>query len=171
MPNLVVQSLPGVTVLAHTDQERAVATVDFAVGDEVLALGGSVRGVPTRYTLQVGIDEHLDAEAVHGGYRGVLAWRFADHSCAPVTRLVGRSLIAVAPIAAGEPVTFDYDTTEWDMASPFVCACGAAACRGVIRGYRHLSPVQRARLPFVALHLKAMLERTAGAVSPAEPQR
>jgi hypothetical protein len=70
----------------------------------------------------------------------------------------GLDLVATRPIAAGEPVTFDYDSNEWDMISPFPCACGAADCRAMIRGYRHLDAATRRRLePVISAHLREML--------------
>ncbi len=52
-------------------------------------------------------------------------------------------------------ITFDYNTTDWDMAHPFACACGTLACVGVVRGYRHLDDAARGRLlPFLAEHLR-----------------
>jgi SET domain-containing protein len=41
-------------------------------------------------------------------------------------------MIARREIAAGEPITFDYATTERAIRFPFDCVCGAPACRGRI---------------------------------------
>jgi len=46
-------------------------------------------------------------------------------------------LVARRPIAPGEGVTFDYDTTEADLRGErggFECHCGAANCRGMVLG-------------------------------------
>lgn len=46
-------------------------------------------------------------------------------------------LVALRPIAPGEGVTFDYDTTEEDLRGDrggFECHCGAANCRGKVLG-------------------------------------
>ena len=51
-------------------------------------------------------------------------------------------LVALRPLAAGETVTFDYDTTEEDLRGErggFECHCGAANCRGEVLG-RLFSP-------------------------------
>ena len=83
-----------------------------------------------------------------------------NHGCRPNVRIdtARRGMAALVPIAAGDELLFDYDTTEWDMAEPFGCRCGAAECRGVVRGYRHLTPEQQVRLaPIAAPHL---LEKT-----------
>jgi hypothetical protein len=55
-------------------------------------------------------------------------------------------VVAVRDIPAGEELTFDYLTTEWEMATPFACRCGAADCRGLIQGFKHLSPEAQAHL-------------------------
>ncbi|MGZ6038822.1 MAG: SET domain-containing protein-lysine N-methyltransferase [Phenylobacterium sp.] len=54
-----------------------------------------------------------------------------SHSCDPNCRIQpqGRILVALRPIAAGEPITFDYLTTESRFARPFQCQCGAPNCR------------------------------------------
>lgn len=82
-------------------------------------------------------------------------WRFLNHSCEPNAFLRGLTLVALDDIPEGAEITFDYNTTEWDMAHPFACVCGTPACVGVVRGYRHLDDAARARLlPWVAEHLR-----------------
>ena len=130
-----------------------VATSDVAAGNVVMTIDGRTVAKPNRYTVQIGEGEHVDADEQPDGSYPV--WRFLNHACEPNTRLVGRTLVALADLRAGDEVTFDYDSTEWDMASPFACACGAATCRGTIRGYRHLTTAQRKRLCSVAPHLRA----------------
>ncbi len=58
----------------------------------------------------------------------------ASHSCDPNCRVevAGRILVATRPIASGEPIAFDYQTTETRFAHPFRCLCGASQCRGRI---------------------------------------
>ena len=58
----------------------------------------------------------------------------AAHSCDPNCRpaLAGRVLLACRQIAAGEAITFDYQTTESRFAYPFQCLCGSSRCRGRI---------------------------------------
>ena len=67
---------------------------------------------------------------------------FICHSCDPNCEIaVGAELavglVARRPIAAGERITFDYDTTEEDLRGDrggFKCHCGAAVCRGEVLG-------------------------------------
>jgi hypothetical protein len=54
------------------------------------------------------------------------------HSCSPNCRVsfVQRSLIALRDVLPGEPITFDYRTTEKRLAKPFLCRCGSSSCAG-----------------------------------------
>jgi hypothetical protein len=54
------------------------------------------------------------------------------HSCEPNCEILaaGRVLVAIRPVAAGDAITFDYQTTESRFARPFECHCGSARCRG-----------------------------------------
>jgi hypothetical protein len=69
---------------------------------------------------------------------GVLA--YLNHSCAPNVAIdVERMVVtAIRPIAAGDELTFFYPSTEWDMAQPFQCWCGAEGCLGWVEGARHV---------------------------------
>jgi len=64
-------------------------------------------------------------------------------------------------IPQGEEVTYDYNTTEYSMASPFLCRC--VHCGGrEIRGFRHLSiPEQQRRAGILAAHLRPLLDAVA----------
>lgn len=76
--------------------------------------------------------------------------KYINHSCNPNLKVIAKksacTLEAIKDISAGEALTFDYDTTEWDMASPFDCGCGAASCRGQISGYKNLSETARSNI-------------------------
>ncbi|RDG36684.1 SET domain-containing protein-lysine N-methyltransferase [Streptomyces corynorhini] len=104
------------------------------VGEVVSPLTGRIRvGAPTVYSVQVSRDEHLDPENLH----------FLNHSCVPNTFLDTEAshVIAIRPIAEGEPLSFFYPSTEWEMGNPFPCACGATACLGTITGASALPAV------------------------------
>jgi len=64
-----------------------------------------------------------------------------NHCCEPNLGLMGQIvLVARRAIAAGEELTFDYETSETEQ-TPFDCCCGAARCRGRIdgQGWRNAS--------------------------------
>eukprot|EP00667_Euglena_gracilis_P006492 EG_transcript_6549 len=74
-------------------------------------------------------------------------WRPLNHSCDPNTWFAegcGLDVVARRDIAAREEITMDYATFCGADMEPFECNCGAAACRGVIRGTDHLDPRIRA---------------------------
>lgn len=73
------------------------------------------------------------------------AWQPLNHACDPNTWMRGLDLVARRPIAAGEPITVDYATFCGPTMAPFTCRCGAAACRGTIRGTDHALPELAAR--------------------------
>ncbi|MFN9785894.1 MAG: SET domain-containing protein-lysine N-methyltransferase [Planctomycetia bacterium] len=146
-------------LLAHGEM-RVLAMQAFKAGQVVDTLRGMIKKRPTRYTLQVGWNQHLDVakDATHERIMSEHPWQFLNHSCEPSVRVQGRDLVAIRAIKAFEELSFDYETTEWDMASPFTCRCGA--CEGrVVRGFRWLSADERVRrLGALAPHLKERLE-------------
>jgi hypothetical protein len=82
-------------------------------------------------------------------------WRYMNHSCNPNVRIQGHEVVAIRQIKVWEPVTFNYNSTEWEIAEPFTCHCGSTDCLELIRGYKYLRPAQRERLePLVAPHVK-----------------
>ena len=119
-------------------------------GEAILAIVGHVEERPTRHSVQVGRSAHVSGPAELPPEMAVAeyGWRFLNHSCEPNAFLRGLTLIALDDIREGAEITFDYNTTEWEMAHPF-------ACVGVVRGYRHLDDAARGRLlPFLAEHLR-----------------
>jgi hypothetical protein len=82
--------------------------------------------------------------------------------------------VSPRPICAGEELTWDSLTTEWELAAPFACRCGAPGCRGTIRGFRHPTESQRRSPPApVSPALADLLarERRRQAQPRAEPHR
>lgn len=104
---------------------------------------------PAMHTIQ--LDEH-----VHQAGTGEVDDYF-NHSCDPNAYLDFDRLQFVArrPIAAGEEISFNYLTSEWDMAAPFTCGCGTSACVGRIQGFLHLTLTQREALaPWISPYLQ-----------------
>ncbi|HEU4395470.1 MAG TPA: SET domain-containing protein-lysine N-methyltransferase [Planctomycetota bacterium] len=56
-----------------------------------------------------------------------------NHSCEPNVEERKRWGVALRDLAAGEEITLDYDRIA-HLDAPFPCNCGAAACRGLVRG-------------------------------------
>ena len=155
-------SSPDVAVLRADGSSRLVARRTLDLGDTVLWLDGVEVDTPSRHSIQIDVDRHLEKPArVHGiAELDLCPWRFLEHSCDPNAAFRGRQLIATRRIEAYEAVTFDYLTQEYDMASPFGCACGSPVCVGEVRGFRHLAPVHRDRLlPKLAPHILELARR------------
>lgn len=99
----------------------------------LISLQGPVVSVPSRWTVQIGLQEHVDIEGSIPSY--------LNHSCEPTSYIdfQTRPIVvrAARDLPADAEVTFDYDLTEWDMASPFKCGCGSPQCRGLVRGLRY----------------------------------
>lgn len=125
---------------------RVVAAERIGAGRVVLRLDGRVVARPSKYSVQIGADSHLvpwDALGSPGATSAI--WPYLNHSCDPNAIVDGRLLISRREIAEGESITFDYNSTEYDIATPFACRCGACGGR-MIRGYRHLSDQERGAL-------------------------
>ena len=68
------------------------------------------------------------------------AWKPVNHSCDPSAWLSGLDVTARRALQPGEDITLDYATYVHESMPPFACACGAAACRGVVSGADVLAP-------------------------------
>ena len=66
--------------------------------------------------------------------------QYMNHSCNSNVEITknGSDLIARRNIKAGEMITFNYNTTEYEIFRPFECLCKEDCCMGEIRGFKHL---------------------------------
>ena len=127
------------------------AVEDVKSGSFLTDLWGPVLDLPTPYTVQVAENKHVLP-------KGLLA--YFNHSCQPNAKFIFESrkisypspdanhevswyTVATRDIKKGEDVTFDYHTTEYDMAAHFQCNCAAEKCLGKIKGFRYLTPAQQ----------------------------
>jgi len=72
-------------------------------------------------------------------------WAPQNHSCYPNTAYDGLNVVALRDIAAGEELTLDYADFCNETAASFACRCGAANCRGQVRGAPGNSVLARER--------------------------
>lgn len=90
--------------------------------------------------------------------------RFLNHSCEPNCSIVPYKhkffLFSLRYIAYGTELTFNYNTTEWDLIQghcDFECHCGENNCLQRIRGFRYLTDEQKdSILPICLEYLKRM---------------
>lgn len=148
---------PSVEVGLNEDgQRRLITRHPIEAGSEIVQVAGTVRRTPSRFSIQVGPRKHLDEMGPVNA---------TNHSCDPSAfvdfshpeRLVLRAL---RDIGAGQEVTIHYCATEYEMAEPFACDCGAVSCVGLVRGYRHLPAGMAAELELRLSPAVRALERT-----------
>jgi hypothetical protein len=149
-----VLSETGFSIESHTVLGQLCLRARFACeAGVVLARYTASRRVaaPARYTVQCGLDEHLQLDPEY--------LQYINHSCDPnvffdVDQL---RLVTLRPIEAGEELAFFYPSTEWSMAEPFDCACGSDVCLGNIAGASLLPPAVLA-----CYRLSSYIQRVAG---------
>lgn len=154
--------LGAVAVVRADSQYRLVANRPTAAGERLFTIEGETVRTPTRYTVQIGRTTHVDVPGEYD-FEAVLDrfyWRFMNHGCDPTVAVRGRDVIGLKPIDFGHEITFNYNTTEYDMTEPFDCECGSVRCIGRVRGFRYLSGAQRLPLrPWLADHLLSLEAR------------
>mmetsp|Transcript_10342 Transcript_10342/g.12454 ORF Transcript_10342/g.12454 Transcript_10342/m.12454 type:complete len:220 (-) Transcript_10342:1635-2294(-) len=119
--------------------KKAVANMPLKKGMLINEFAAPVFNGPTMHTVQLTEDIHIPPT------RGA---EFISHACENTnTRiiidsddLVGR-FVVTEDVEEGEDLFFNYNTTEWDMNSPFECLCESckAGKSRYIRGFKHLS--------------------------------
>jgi hypothetical protein len=130
---------------------RLVTERAFRAGDLIGELEGfRALGAPTYLSVQVGREKHIE---------GLGPFNYLNHSCAPSTivdtdRLEVRAARDLQP---GDELTFFYPSSEWTMARPFNCLCGAPECLGTVSGARDL-PRSVLERYFLNRHIRDLLD-------------
>ncbi|KAG8156782.1 hypothetical protein KVR01_013387 [Diaporthe batatas] len=91
---------------------------------------------PAYSTVQIGRNRHLELNS---------DLLYLNHSCEPSLIIDTANMNVLAGpkgLEPGDELTFFYPSTEWDMAQPFHCVCGSAACRGKIAGAKDMTAKQ-----------------------------
>jgi cyanophycin synthetase len=132
-----------------------VAVRDIAAGETVLKGWGVQAPRRSRHSMQVDVDTHILPDGV---------MMLVNHSCEPncgvLVRPAAREIEvrALRPIAAGEEITFDYNTFEYELDhGGGACQCGAAKCRGRVPGFKHVAAEVKARYgEYIAEYLRTL---------------
>ena len=159
-----------IVAIAVADSESRLVAIDgIPRGQRLFGIEGELSPRPTRYSLQIEIDGHLEP-ARSGGVERYF-WQYMNHSCQPNVWIRGLEVHALRDIQPGEDVTFDYNTTEYEMDAPFRCQCGDSSCLGMIRGFRYLNHLERQRLlPYLPPHLLRHLDPVISRATVVDPQ-
>ncbi|MDF1838164.1 MAG: SET domain-containing protein-lysine N-methyltransferase [Planctomycetota bacterium] len=129
-----------VGILRQDGRFHVLAGAFFLAGERIMELTGEASDRPSRYSVQVGWQEHVETWVPLEDDTSLDSCqvRYMNHSCRPNTRIVDRQVVALRDIGVREELTFDYNTTEWEMAESFPCECGH--CGGQrIAGFKILS--------------------------------
>lgn len=125
--------------------------VENIVKDEVLVkFVGKIVSNPSGTSIQVGFNKHLEKPAT-----------YFNHSCNANTYINYDDLTmrSLRPISPGEEITFNYNSTEYDMKESFKCGCGSENCLKIIRGFKHLSKEQQKNIKHLAPYLDKMINQ------------
>ncbi len=82
----------------------------FSNGQIVFLLDGILLDHPTRESIHIGNNVHIHDE--HGAY--------INHSFDPSVKIIGVRVTAIKEINVGDEITFNYNESEINMASPFI---------------------------------------------------
>ncbi len=129
--------------------DGAFATSAISRGETVAVFGGhpvtraELAALPAEHrarSIQIDRDLYL----VSGAARE--PGDMINHSCNPSCGMRG-DIVVVArrDIAVGEELTYDYAMSDASDYDEFVCGCGTADCRGVVRGSDWRNPALRVR--------------------------
>jgi hypothetical protein len=144
-----VQEEPALEVRNNDGFKGVFAKEAISQDSIIFRLKGTISKTPTKYTIQVGAQQHLSFPAIRKPNDDIdYCWQYLNHCCEPngymnTTELTFRALRDIPP---GEEITFNYLTTESEMAVPFNCICGSQNCFGLIQGRNFLTPAQAKRL-------------------------
>lgn len=163
----------GYEINGHTDSNSNIemklndghkglfAKKDIIAGSVIFHLKGSISGRPNKYSVQLSRDKHIDFPPVRKPDDDLdYAWQYVNHSCEPsgYVNAAEYSFCALRNIRKGEEITFNYLTTEYELATPFRCECQSEKCFGFIRGYKFLTADQIAELLPVASITTSLIE-------------
>ncbi len=138
-----------------------LANKNFKKGEVIFSLKGE-KIVPGSKAgpdaVQIGPDKFLDSKHRY-------AEDHINHSCNPTTKIDFdiMKFVALKNIKKGEEITFDYDTTEYDLVKEkedFDCKCHSKNCRRRVQGFKHLSLKEKKKIKnMLSPYLKRMLEK------------
>jgi hypothetical protein len=131
----------GVAIRQGALNGRGLFVLRLVRQDEILIIyDGPILDHPTRYSIQIDENLHIDGTPESNAY--------LNHSCVPNTFVdwKGMFLRALRDIAAGEELTCNYLTTDWELHETFTCSFGAPTCHGEIKGFKYLSLQQQREL-------------------------
>jgi hypothetical protein len=138
---------------------RAVSLVSLPRGSLLVPLVGLTESMKSYSSLQISRTEHVQLNS---------SLLYCNHSCEPTVEFdTGEMVLRVArdkDLRKGDPLTFWYPSTEWEMAQPFECSCASKSCKGWISGAKDMSAEVLAQY-WLNKHIQELLEERKGKAS------
>ena len=87
---------------------------------------------PNQKTIQIGEKQHIHLQPE--------ILQYTNHNCDPNVyfNTTEMQLECIRDIGIDDEITFFYPSTEWNMAEPFECQCGATSCLRIIKGAKDM---------------------------------
>jgi len=126
------------------------ALKDFAEGEVICPITGELSATPTFESIQIGPHLHLDMARPSS---------ILNHSCDPngFIDFAKMQYRALRPIKKGEQLTWNYNTSEWELKRPFQCLCGKH-----ITGFKCLDANEKSKLfKYLSPYLRPLAEQEA----------
>ncbi len=142
----MVSTMETLTIKTENKFRSLVTKQAYKKGDVICSMPSeNIMDKPNRYTVQIGRTVHT-----HVGKLAAL-----NHSCDPNVILETDKMLMIArrDIEKGEELSFFYPSTEWEMAAPFICLCGAVNCIHVVAGSRFL-PLSTLENHYLNAHIR-----------------
>ena len=89
--------------------------------------------VSSTHTIQISWRTHVKMD---------LPARFVNHTCDHANVGItpnqkgAYDFYALRLVNSGDEILWDYETSEYEISTPFVCSCGSPECRKTLRGFR-----------------------------------
>jgi hypothetical protein len=150
--SIVFNSHPGLLEVklgesAEDYSSKLVTLKPFKRGDMICKLDNyTLVNAPRYTTVQVGVNTHVE---LHSDLV------YMNHSCSPSIRLdtSQMKIFAEKDLKPGDEITFFYPSTEFKMARPFYCWCGAKECIRIVAGAYHI-PIANLSNYYINKHIR-----------------
>lgn len=128
------------------NQLGVIAKKNFRKSDLLFVVKGPVKSKPTKYSFSIGLNKHIEPKRNNGSSD---IGHYLNHSCNPnsIIKIINNGaktpyikVLARRNIKAGEELTFDYASLEYDItADKTKCGCKEKNCRKIMHGFKDLS--------------------------------
>ncbi|KAA8650799.1 hypothetical protein EYZ11_007835 [Aspergillus tanneri] len=112
----------------------AVSLVSLPAGSLFARITGTTPAKKAYTSVQTSRDRHIELNS---------DLVFCNHSCAPTLNFDMHKMevrvVDDRALNAGDPLTFFYPSSEWEMDQAFNCFCGASCCKGKIQGAKYMT--------------------------------